>query len=152
MNRAQRRAAAKRGASVAAGIAQMQAQSGGIYRLVLVSVEGGVALLVAALGGDVQAAELFRTAADCARQIGAAEAEHHPVLCLTCPTPLRTSAGALVCLVVPETNRATQALGSAVCPECAARPDVEARVHSALRKIWPDLKTIKIMPGPEAVQ
>jgi hypothetical protein len=25
-------------------------------------------------------------------------------------------------------------------------------VHSALRKIWPDLKTIKIMPGPEAVQ
>lgn len=134
-----------------AAISAIHAEAGGLLRVYLFGASEGARLLLAAACGDGWAYGMLGAINDCARHIVDAP-RAAPALCLTCPMPLRELPGLTFCVVVPEATNPHHVLGSAICPACAARPDLERRVTAALRQIWPDLREISVMPGPAGLQ
>lgn len=129
----------------------VDAEGGGLVRLHFITPRDGAQLLLAAAAGDDWPLGLLVAISDCVRQIETAP-KHAATLCLVCPRELRSVAGAMFCISVPDAATPRHAIGSAICPICAARSDLESRAMTALRGIWPDLRRIEVMPGPERVQ
>jgi hypothetical protein len=138
-------------AEVRQHIAAVHAEAGGLLRLYFLTPEDGWRLMLGAAAGDAWATGMLTAVADCARAIKSAP-KRKPSLCLCCPAPLRRPAGLMFCIAVPETGTPRHALGSAICPRCAGRPELESRAAVALRQVWPDLREIRPMPGPETMQ
>jgi hypothetical protein len=134
-----------------ATISALHAESNGLFRIYLFGAPDGARLLVGAAAGDPWSLGMLAAINDCGHHITKAP-RHEPALCLTCPAPLRRLPGLTFCVAVPEVARPQHALGSAVCSQCAALPDLGNRTMIALRQIWPDLREISVMPGPETVQ
>jgi hypothetical protein len=134
-----------------AAISEIQDAGGGIFRIYFFDAVDGARLLAAATAGDQWARGMMRAINDCARHIEGAPASA-PRLCLVCPRPLRTLPGLTFSVVAPEIASPHHALGSAVCRRCAALPHLDKRAVRVLRGIWPHLREISVMPGPETVQ
>jgi hypothetical protein len=76
--------------------------------------------------------------------------------CLCCAAAIRQvdrggqGIGAF-CIVLPAAG--DESLVMAICPRCAARADQPRHAVEALRRrLWPDLRAIEVMPGPERLQ
>jgi hypothetical protein len=132
-------------------LAAVHAEAGGLLRVWRFAPSDGVRLLAAAAAGDAWSYGMLTAISDCVRHITAAP-KRRPTLCLACPAPIRTAPGATFIVTVPEITAPRHAIGSAICRACAGRNDLDQRVLVALRGIWPDLRTIEVMPGPEGVQ
>jgi hypothetical protein len=134
-----------------AALSALHDEAVGLFRVYFFGAPDGVRLLVGAATGDSWSRDMLTAISDSAHHITSAP-KRRPALCLTCPTPLRALRGLLFSVVVPEVTRASHALASALCPKCAALPDLEKRAMIALRQIWPDLREISVMPAPDAMQ
>ena len=137
--------------ALAEGIRRVHAEAQGVMRLWFIKPGDGVHLLAASICGDAWAAGLLRATVTCAAQVMKMRRKK-PSLCLCCPRAVRSLDGALFCLTVPEIDSPSEALGSVVCPRCATSSDLNSRAIEAYRRIWPDLRTIEVMPGPERMQ
>jgi hypothetical protein len=134
-----------------AAMLAFQGESGGVYRVYFFGAPDGVRLLADAVTGDRWSLGMLTAVNDCVRHVLDAPARQ-PCLCLTCPRPVRELPGLTFCVVLPQISEPHHALGSAVCPACAVLPNLGERAMIALRQMWPDLREISVMPGPETVQ
>jgi hypothetical protein len=138
-------------AEVCQHLAAVHAEAGGLLRVWRFAPSDGVRLLLAAEMGDAWARGMLAAISDCVQQVTAAP-KRRSVLCLTCPAPIRTATGATFLVTVPGVDEARHALGSAICPACARRGDLDHLILVALREVWPSLREIRPMLGPETVQ
>jgi hypothetical protein len=126
-----------------AGIQNIRDEAGGALRLYAVGPEHAAGLLADSLLGDVEAMRVMRGVLDTVQRIEAAP-RRKPMLCACCPRALRGS-GFIVCLMMPERDAPTTALGFGICERCgqdeAALP---TKAADALKNIWPDLRPIAI--------
>ena len=131
-------------------ITALDREAGGLIRISIVHPEDAPALIVAAMDGDQFSHAILNAVSETARQIAAAP-RGSEVLCLVCPAAIRTLPGVAFVVVLPQVSGPHHGLGSAVCPKCAARPDLNGHVTATLRKVWPGLREIQIAPGSEAL-
>jgi hypothetical protein len=133
------------------GVREVHREAAGVMQILFFDPEAGARLVLGAALGDAWAAGMLVAIADYAQHIAQAP-RHKPMLCLTCPTPIRSARGLTFAMTVPAIDGPRHALGSAVCPACAARADLESRALAALRGIWPDIRAIEPVVGPGTVQ
>lgn len=125
------------------GLKHMQAESGGAIHVMVVRPIDALGLLADAISGDAEARRLFDAVNQAATEIAAAP-RRRPILCASCPRPLRRSAYSFV-VALPARDNPTQALSMAVCSRCAVEPDaITAKAVTALRGLWPDLRAIAV--------
>ena len=124
-----------------AGMMRAQQESGGMMCVYLATPQDGAALIGAALTGDAMAARVLQMIAETAGQIRSS-ARKKPALCLCCPRSIRSLAGVVFCIAVPEIEHPTRAIGTAICPRCA--PKGKAGALEGLRRLWPELRPITI--------
>jgi hypothetical protein len=125
------------------GVQAVNDEAAGLLRLQFFAPIDAAPLALGALAGDTRSAGILLAIADCLRHVRNAPAAE-PILCLTCPAPVRQTIGTVVCLAIPETERPTNAIASALCPNCAKRPDRDGRAVVAFRGIWPNLRPATI--------
>lgn len=125
------------------GVKAISAEASGVMKLAIVTPAGAVAFLAAALGGDADAARVFRAITRAQRDIKKAE-RRTPMLCASCPRALRKNAYTF-CVTLPCCDDPSQALAMAVCNRCGTEAEVvETTAMSALRRIWPDARPFTI--------
>lgn len=137
--------------ALAEGIRCVHAEAQGVLRVWFIRRDDAARLAIASLFGDEWATGLLRATMTCAAQVMKMRRKK-PSLCLVCPRAVRSLEGVLFCLAVPEIDNPEQALGSVVCARCASNPELSGRAVEAYRRIWPDIRGIEVMPGPEGVQ
>jgi hypothetical protein len=130
--------------SLTAGLALVQAEGGGLLDLFLIPPEEGPSLIAAAALGSVTATRVLRAITDTASRIRQSARKTEPTLCLCCPRAVRRLNGVTFGLASPAADRATGAIGFVVCQQCSGKPDLNAGVQTALRRIWPDLRPIAV--------
>ena len=116
---------------------RMHAEACGVVQLVVVRKVDQQDLLLEVIGGDPDAARLVRITSQAATGIAHAP-KHRPMLCATCPRPIRTrGAGHAYVVAIPACDDPRQTMCIAVCARCAtAVADITAKAQSAFRKIW----------------
>lgn len=134
-------------AALAAGLQRINVEAAGVIDLIVVRPIDAAEMLADAIAGSAEAMRLFRAISDASDRIAQAP-KRTPMLCASCPRPLRGSGYAFV-VALPAVDRPEQALAMAVCTCCATEPDaIKAKAVDALRSIWPDLKPIAVThPG-----
>lgn len=118
-------------------------EAGGVLALNIVRPGDALNLVVASLGGDAEATRLLRAVCDTVARVESAP-KRKPMLCGCCPRALRGS-GFVICVAIPDRDAPTNGLAFALCENCS-RDDAALRekASSALRTIWPDIRTIEI--------
>lgn len=125
------------------GVRDIQSEAGGVIELAIVRPIDAPELIGFALASDADAVRLVRAIAETQSHIAAAP-KRKPVLCASCPRPLRKHAHSVV-LALPACDDPTKALCTAVCVGCATtRDEITAKAAKALRSIWPDLRQIVV--------
>ena len=134
-------------------IRRIAAEGGGLFDIYVFQLEQIDALLLAAfVGGDAAAKRLIRPVANAAARIFSAPRKK-PALCLTCPRPVRgRTAVCSFCRIATARRR-----GSVAACVRGAQPwrqrVLSARVQTAVRRIWPNARTIgRVSEGPGVVQ
>lgn len=130
-------------------IAQMHAEAAGRIDIRLAHATDGPALLLAALGGDTDAATLvpaFTSAMERVRQ----SPKSQPALCATCPRPLR-GRDFTIALAFPASDAPTGGLGFGICHACGDDlAELQRKSLDALRRIWPSARSVIIHKGGRA--
>ena len=127
-----------------AGVDRLQVEAGGVLELIIVRPPDAVGILGEAIAGSETAARIFRAVSTAATGIAAAP-RHRPMLCVSCPRPLRKKTPCSFVLVLPKRADAAEGLTLAVCAKCATkREDIQVKALVGLRRIWPDLRPIEI--------
>jgi hypothetical protein len=148
VNRAQRRAAAKR--RLREGVAHISQQGQGLCGLHFIKPEQLPDLIVQSFLGDDDCFGTVRALVHTATHIRHADP---PALCLTCPREIRdASQVGLYTVLRPEVEKPELGLGSAICHRCCARHDLTDMVNDAYRRIWPEFRPLTVSPAPEMVQ
>jgi hypothetical protein len=128
---------------MAAGLENMQAQSGGVVSIFVVRQCDVISLLGGALGGDVASLKVLRAVNVANDRIEQAP-RRKPMLCASCPRPLRHSGYAVV-VALPDNDEASQALTLAVCKHCATEPAaIGSKALDGFRRFWPDLRAFTV--------
>lgn len=126
---------------------QMQAlndNAEGVLELHVVRPKDGAMLLIQAFGGDRESQRLLGWVRHVLRQVAAAP-RRKPMLCASCPRPLRERDGFAVVIAVPGGINPEHCLTMGVCARCATAPDlIREKVLGSLRKLWPDLRPFEI--------
>lgn len=123
------------------GLAKFQSEAGGMAELLIVRPSDALDILADAMAGDRQAGSIFRALSEAARSVEAAPRKK-PVLCSCCPRPLRGSDFTFG-LVLPSRDNPSISLALGVCSRCAVkRDDVRVKATEALRRMWPELRTV----------
>lgn len=125
------------------GIQRVSDEAGGLLELQVIQRTDLPALMLDALAGSSEAAQTLRLANNAVTSIQAAP-RRKPMLCGCCPRALRGGRYAVV-LARPARDDAAQGLAMAICTKCG--PDfgaIQAAATVALRRIWPDLRSITI--------
>jgi hypothetical protein len=122
---------AKRRRFFAQATAAIEAEAGGVYALMIVTIETAMEMTVAAIQGDRQAERYVRAIARC---LGEIPKQRPRVLCLTCDNQFsaQTMPGGFVFF---HANRddAKVVAANGLCLACAAHPDVQQRVLAVYR-------------------
>jgi heterodisulfide reductase subunit A-like polyferredoxin len=126
------------------GIAQVHAEGGGLLDVFLIPPCDGPELVAAALLGSASAARVLSVITDTAETIRRSARKTGPTLCLCCPRCVRRLDGVTFGFASPASDSATGAIGFAICERCSIKPDLDANVQGALRRIWPDLRPITV--------
>jgi hypothetical protein len=126
-------------------------EAGDVIQIFLLSPRDCVRIAVAAAAGNSYCVALLHAATDFLHKIATAP-KSRPALCLCCPRPIRAATDVLVCLAVPGVKNPRHAIGAGVCRHCATSGDLNTKVATAFRNIWPDLRAIEVMLAPKMVQ
>lgn len=129
--------------ALAKGIAHFQSEAGGLMELVVVRPVDAIDVMADALAGDSRAVCVLKAIEQAADAIRNAP-RRLPMLCASCPRPLRGS-GYAFAVGLPDTDRPTHGLALAVCTRCATeRGDIQAKATAALRRVFPDLRPVAV--------
>lgn len=121
-------------------------EAAGVIRMEIVQPADLPELMLAALGGDAEAASVMKWVSRTAARIEVGHGTRKPMLCASCPRPLRPGRCALV-IVIPARDDASAGLSLAVCRHCATtRDQVKRKATVGLRRIWPDLRAVDVHP------
>lgn len=121
-------------------------EAAGAIRMEIVQPADVPELMLAALGGNAEAASVMRWVSQTAAGIEAGHSSPKPMLCASCPRPLRPGRCALV-IVIPARDDASLGMTLAVCRHCATtRDQVKRKATVGLRRIWPDLRSVDVHP------
>lgn len=125
------------------GIRQVSGEAGGLLTLQVVQRADMPALILGALAGSDEAAQLLRLARDTLASIQAAP-RRKPMLCGSCPRGLRDGRFAIV-IARPACDDPTQGIALAICARCGPDHDaIQAKAATALARIWPDARAIEV--------
>lgn len=133
-----------------AGIRSVHAEAAGLMSLHAFRQLDAVPLLARAMCGEVEAMRLSLALCEALGQIHNAP-RRRPMLCGSCPRPLRQGNFAVV-IAAPERTDPTNCVTLGICKKCAVEiDDIKAKAVLAFRKIWPDARPITIdHPGGHA--
>lgn len=132
--------------ALTAGLSAIQADAGGVLMVTVVHPSEGPMLLASAMNGNKTAIRLFQAIVQSLEGIARAP-RRRPMLCATCPRPLRKMSGFSIAVAMPERGDPSHGLCLAICARCANenQPNaVTAKAITALAKIWPDLKPVTV--------
>jgi hypothetical protein len=118
-------------------------EADGIYRLHIVPPSTGRQIFEHAASGDAYSFGLALGLVQSLDRIRTAPPGSGAV-CLVCPAILCADDPITFILTVANIDMPSTALGAALCPRCGALPNLHARVATALRRVWPDLRPISI--------
>lgn len=128
------------------GVRAVHQEASGVLSLVVVQPGEVAAVAADAIAGYPEAGRLVKALAQAARGIEAASGTRRPMLCASCPRPLRLGRLAFA-VVLPACDDPTNLMVLAVCRRCAtAREDVERKAKHALTRLWPDLRKLDVHP------
>ncbi len=127
-----------------AALGRLQVEAGGVMELYVVRPPDALGILADAIAGDAQAARIYRAVCTATNGIKTAP-KKQPMLCASCPRPLRAGTPCSIILAVPRRDDAHQAVTLAVCAKCATQPkEIRQKALGALARIWPDARPIEI--------
>ena len=132
--------------TLTAGLTAIQADAGGMMTIVVVHPSEGPALLASAMAGNREALHLFQSVVQSLEGIAKAP-KRKPMLCATCPRPLRKATGFSIAVAMPAKGDPSLGLCLAVCAHCAdaTKPSaVTDKAMQALATIWPNLRPVTI--------
>ena len=151
MNRHQRRAGAAKVSpkpaprSWAEGMRAVHDQAAGAVMVEIITPGIMVEMIGEALAGDADVLQRLSVANEFIREARGSP-EHRPMLCGTCPQPIRETPFNMA-LAIPARDDAENVICIGICQKCGTRPaELLARAQEAFRKIWPDLRAVSIHP------
>ena len=128
-------------AALCQGVQQVSEEAAGALNVFVVRPIDGPALVADAIAGDPEASCILQGISQAQTRILAAPARE-PMLCASCPAPLRDGRYSFV-VALPAKDSPLHAIGLGVCPACGTDPAViQAKGIEALRRIWPNLRSI----------
>ncbi len=126
-----------------AGMEAIADEAAGAVELAIVMQDEFPSLMCAALAGSPSAEQLLRLTFKTLATMD--EPGRKPLLCATCPAPVGNRFN--FALAIPATGSSHSAVALAVCINCATDPaGVEAKALVGLRRLWPDLRPIRVHP------
>ena len=127
------------------GVQRVSNEAAGVIQLDIIKHADLAELLAHAILGDPEAVRLANMASDTLRRIAAAP-RRKPMLCASCPTPLRLKGHRFsVVVAIPGRDQPANALALAICHGCATGRDaVQDKAVEALKRLWPDLRPITV--------
>ena len=133
----------------AAGMRLLREQSGGVVGLIVILPEEIPGILYAAAErnpGAIERAAVVRSTV----QRFATAPRHEPLLCGSCPRPLKKGQFAIVS-ASPERPDREHAMIFGICQRCAGtHQQVVGKALDALRRFWPDARPIDLPPEGSA--
>ena len=123
---------------------QVHEEAAGVMTLDVVLFSDIPDLLVSSLMGDHQSSLLMRAIGKAFDAIAAAP-RSRPTLCACCPRPIKQKVHFSLAIATPARDDPANCLSLAVCAKCATtREDARQKAMSALRRIWPDARTVEL--------
>ena len=125
------------------GLASLHREAGGAVELIVIRPVDAPDVVAHALAGDPYAVKVFEALANASRLVDAAP-KRKPLLCATCPRPLRGTAFSFG-IVLPMRDDAQSGVAFGICTKCGTSLDaLQVKATAALYKIWPDLVPIEV--------
>jgi len=125
------------------GVEALHAEAAGALTLHIVEQLDVLDLFAQAMLGNAEATGILRALEQSQNGITAAP-KRRPMLCATCPAPLRNSRYTFV-IAMPATDGPHHGLGMAVCKRCGPdRETTRQKGIEALTGIWPELREVTI--------
>lgn len=128
-------------------LTDLRHEAGGAIELVIVRPIDAPDVLARAVAGDPEAVKVFGALTNAARAVEDAP-KKKPVLCATCPRPLRGT-GYTFGIVLPMRDDPQSGVAFGICVKCGTSLEaLQVKATKALHKIWPDLVPVEIThPG-----
>lgn len=127
----------------AKGIEELHKEASGVLAVQVVQQADMAELLGYVLAGDPEAIRVLSVVRDALRRIQDAP-RNRPMLCASCPKPLRNGAYAIIA-AFPAHNDAARGMGLAVCRSCGTTDDaIQRKALEGLRRIWPDVRPVTV--------
>ena len=121
----------------------LQQEAGGMMEVFVVRQADAPELLGQVMAGDLDAARLINALCDALAGVKNAP-RRAPMLCGSCPRPLRSIDFSVV-LAVPFRADAMRCIYVGICAKCATEHDaIRAKAMGAFRRIWPDARPVAI--------
>lgn len=125
------------------GIQRFHAEAGGLLELQVIQRADLPALILEALAGSAEAAQILRLTNQALHNIQAAPRKK-PALCGCCPRALRHGQYAVI-IARPACDDPSQGLALAICTKCGPDHDaIQVAARVALARIWPNLRPVTI--------
>jgi hypothetical protein len=119
-------------------------EAGGTMSLDLIEFSDLRPLLAGTNLGSERCANLLQLTIAALQRIDRAPSRK-PMLCATCPAPVRLGGAFWIAIAMPLRDDPSSALTLAICAECASsREAAHDRAMIALRRIWPDARPITL--------
>lgn len=111
--------------------------------LVICRPPDAIRFIAEAARGDRHAARVLLGVNDALHQLDAAPRKA-PLLCASCPAPIRPEVACSFVLHLPEDQRVLYAFALGICRRCGtSRADVRRKAVLALRRELPDLRVVE---------
>ena len=125
------------------GIQKINDEAGGLLELQVVQRTDLPALILDALAGSAEAAQILRQINQALHNIEAAP-RRKPMLCGCCPRPLRHGQYSII-IARPACDDPSQGLALAICNTCGPDRDaIDAKAVAALVRIWPNVRPVAV--------
>ena len=129
-------------ATLREGVKAVHRESAGVLSIYTVTHADGLRLIADALRGDAEANGILNLITGAQRQIDEAP-KRRPMLCSSCPMPLRGGDHSFV-VAVPATSGPRHGIALAVCLGCGTdRETVQAKGLKALAHLLPNARIFK---------
>ncbi len=125
------------------GVHRVNDEAGGLLTVQVIQQHDIPAMIVDALCGNAEAAQLLRLTNQAIANIHGAP-RRKPMLCGCCPRALRGGRYAII-IARPACDGATEGLSLAICRRCG--PDfgaIQAKATAALARIWPNVRPVTV--------
>jgi hypothetical protein len=117
-----------------------------MFRIHLIGPADALEIFAWARAGHRYSAQVFQAAQETLTRTDALARTPAALLCLCCPQQIHTTTGAMVCLLVPESESTDKVIASMLCPACAGAADRRQRLDQAFEEIWPGSRQVDIAP------